>query len=126
MKNIHLIVLLVVIFSVIFYFYSSRSDEEIMIEYADSFVTTDGFVTVVDLSGVEVDGSTLITLEREDGGFVIVAVPSMGVNLCVAEDVVDPLTLNVGDYVFVRGEVDNFERIVPCWDSSHYFRVIVD
>jgi hypothetical protein len=56
-----------------------------------------------------------------------VAVPSMGINVCpAAEDIADPFTLTTGDYVLVRGEVDDFERIVPCGDSSHYLRVVVD
>jgi hypothetical protein len=51
----------------------------------------------------------------------------MGINVCpAAEDIADPFTLTTGDYVLVRGEVDDFERIVPCGDSSHYLRVVVD
>jgi hypothetical protein len=63
MNKLYIIAIVIIIFSVAFYFYASRPDEEIMIEYADSFVTTDGFVTEVDLDGVAADGPALITLE---------------------------------------------------------------
>lgn len=111
-------IVLVVLVAVSAYFYFSPEAE------VDTFATAEGTVSEVNLEGVAFDGPALVTIEDEDGKEHVIAVPSMGINLCAAvEDIDDVFALSVGDKVSVRGEVDEEGRIVPCADSSHYLRV---
>lgn len=82
----------------------------------------EGEVSAINLEGVMVDAPALVTISTEDGEKVI-AVPSMGRNLCVAKELADVYALKVGDVVSVKGEVDEEGRIVPCMDESHFMRV---
>lgn len=86
--------------------------------------TVAGTVTAVNLDQVTFDGPALVTIQTEAGDTEVIAVPSMGLPLCAAYgDIADVYTLEVGSTVAVAGERDEEDRIVPCDDASHYFRV---
>ncbi len=91
----------------------------------DEKPTVTGIVTNVDLSPVAYDGPALLTVQADSGESKIIAVPSMGRNLCQAKDsIADPSLVAVGDTVSVLGEVDSEGQIVPCVDASHYLKVV--
>lgn len=93
-------------------------------------LTLEGVITDVNLDGLALDGPALITFTTEVGESHVIAIPSMGIQLCAAPDeIMSPSIAAVGDRVAVRGALNvEDETIVPCSDASHYFRVtgIVD
>lgn len=99
-----------------------RSDSgEVFVETVDEEVS--GTITEIDNSQIAADGPTEITLES-DSETVIVAVPSMGINLCAAADnIIDISSLEVGDVLDVRGRLDMEGRIVPCESELHYLEL---
>lgn len=111
MKKIIWFILIVFIAVGAYYFFVGKASGAI-----------EGTVTSINLEGVMVDAPALVTITTDEGDKVI-AVPSMGRNLCVAKELADVYTLKVGDSVSVKGEADEEGRIVPCMDASHYLRV---
>ncbi|MEX0673064.1 MAG: hypothetical protein WDZ82_00320 [Candidatus Paceibacterota bacterium] len=86
-----------------------------------------GTIVSVDTDQVAADGPAFVTVLQEDETEVVVAVPSMGINLCPAqENIADVFELEAGDEVEVRGRVDSgFEgAIVPCESADHYLRIV--
>lgn len=83
-----------------------------------------GTVVSVNTDAVALDGPSLITIKDESGADVVVAVPSMGINLCLAKDAIaDVYTIKAGDVAEARGTVDEEGRIVPCESSDHYLKI---
>jgi hypothetical protein len=83
-----------------------------------------GTVTNVDASSVPVDGPTYITVKADDGSETVVAVPSMGRNLCAAQaNLTLTETLKVGDRVEVRGSAGADDMVIPCESEDHYIRL---
>lgn len=83
-----------------------------------------GTVVSVNTEQVAVDGPALVTVQTEDGE-VVVAVPSMGINLCAARDnIADVYELSSGDEVAVLGSVGENDMIIPCESADHYLRVV--
>lgn len=98
--------------------------EEIDLEAGET-VQYEGVVTEVDASQAVVDGPFLISLEIAGDTMRTIAVPSMGINLCAAQDsIVDIAELSAGDEIEVRGKVDEENRIVPCDEDEHYLRLV--
>lgn len=82
-----------------------------------------GFVTEIDTSQIAADGPALVVVDVPRNGEQTIALPSMGVNLCKAQQqVVSVHDVEVGDFVEVNGRVDAEGRIVPCESSDHYLR----
>lgn len=91
-----------------------KDQQEVLVE-----ATVEGTVTNVDRSQLMLDGPTLLTVATDEGLSETVAVPSMGIKLCVAnESIADTAELAVGDVVMVRGERDEEGRIVPCAEEG--------
>ncbi|HEU0085372.1 MAG TPA: hypothetical protein VFQ59_00205 [Candidatus Paceibacterota bacterium] len=83
-----------------------------------------GTVLSVNNDEVILDGPSVITIRAEDGSEALIAIPSMGINLCSAkENIASPYDLKEGDVVEVRGEVGYENAIVPCQSTLHYLRV---
>lgn len=83
-----------------------------------------GTITSVDTTAAMVDGPVLVTIKTSAGASRIIAVPSMGFNMCVAkETIADPFALKAGTKVSVRGSVTEEGYILPCEDASHYLKV---
>ncbi len=84
-----------------------------------------GTVTAVDRDQLMVDGPTIITMVTTEGSSEVVAVPSMGINLCEAADnIADVAQLAVGDTVTVSGSREEGGVIVPCTESEDRLMVI--
>lgn len=82
-------------------------------------VTVTGVVMEVDRSQLMLDGPTVVTVMTAEGQNELVAVPSMGINLCEAvENLADVSELAVGDTVTVVGSRDDNSHIVPCAGAS--------
>lgn len=83
-----------------------------------------GTILTIDTSKVPVDGPVLLTLSTEKKGEVVVVVPSMGINLCVARPHMENVfTMKKGDKVEARGSVTEV-GIIPCEGTEHYLRVV--
>jgi hypothetical protein len=105
------------------FFLPKTEVEENNIEIAQEEIV-EGIILNIDLEGAVIDGPALVTVSTDGDGEKVVAVPSMGINLCAAApNIVDVYTLSVGDIVSARGLIDEEGRIVPCNDESHYLRV---
>ncbi len=83
-----------------------------------------GTVTEVNFEQVAADGPSLISFTVSGGSETrVVAVPSMGLPQCVAAaTIADPFQLAPGDFIEVRGLVDEQNYIVPCASTEHYLR----
>ncbi len=87
-------------------------------------VTLSGVVTEVDREQMMVDGPGLVTIKTQEGALHTIALPSFGRNTCVVQDTItDVYAVEVGDSVRVRGEKGVDDLVIPCMDSSHYFKV---
>lgn len=124
MKKIIWIVLIVIVAVAVYYYVLPKPEpESVQEEVVTESVEVSGVVSEVDTDAVALDGPALVTIQADGDVEHVVAVPSMGINLCAAvEDIADVYTLMVGEQVSVRGELDEEGRIVPCVDSSHYLR----
>lgn len=109
------------------YFLVSKPDTEEPVVNTDEqdmgeTVFLEGTVMSINTDDVALDGPSLITVNTTEGERVV-AVPSMGINLCAAkDDIADVFTISLGDTVSVSGEPDEEGRVVPCVDASHYLR----
>lgn len=128
MKKIIWLVVVLVLAALVYSIWMSKPEEGVeMEEVTQTEVaeaeTIEGSVVSINTDGVALDGPALVTVSTESGERVV-AVPSMGINLCAArEQIADVYTLEVGEKVSVRGELDEEGRIVPCVDAAHYLRV---
>ncbi len=85
---------------------------------------TDGIVQTVDLTGAALDAPALITFKTDGNSVYIIAVPTMGLPLCVASSsVADVFDIVPGDKVSIRGMTDAEGRIVPCESETHQLKV---
>jgi hypothetical protein len=83
-----------------------------------------GTVVLVDTSQVPVDGPALVRVRAHNGNEFVVAVPSMGINLCPAQpNIADVSVIRTGSTIEVRGEASSENRIVPCESPDHYLRI---
>lgn len=86
-----------------------------------------GTVSAINGDQMAFDGPGLITLQKEDGTEAVIAVPSMGINLCAARaNMTDFATFTIGDVVEVRGAVETDGTLTPCASSDHYLRVVAE
>jgi|GEM_PF-1549863 len=86
--------------------------------------TARGTVAEVDREAIAYDGPAYVMINLEEGGTATIAVPSMGLNLCAAqENILDVYTLEEGARVEVRGTVGEEGHIVPCQSADHYLRL---
>ncbi|MEX0931838.1 MAG: hypothetical protein WDZ88_03760 [Candidatus Paceibacterota bacterium] len=126
MKKIVIISLLaVVVIGGLFFFLREPASEpnETENETIGSTKTAEGKVTNVNLDAVAFDGPAVVVIQTKGNERVRIAVPSMGIRLCEAyESIASPFDIEVGDYVFVRGEVSEENEVVPCISSEHYLR----
>lgn len=91
---------------------------------ASDEASVEGRVTLVDLEGMAVDGPGKITVATADGSVKVIAIPSMGINLCAAKDDIASVSeVTAGDTVSARGAIGPDGEIVPCEKSTHYFRI---
>lgn len=94
--------------------------EETEIEEREE-VTVSGIVSAINLDSIAFDGPALVTLQTEGEQTEIIAIPSMGLQLCpAASAIADVYMLEGGDAISVRGERDEEGRIVPCESAEHY------
>lgn len=105
-----------------------QSLEQLMdqpVEQASGMIAVSGSVTEVNLDQIAFDGPSLVTLVADDGQSYTIAIPSFGINMCVASDqIVDVQTLSSGDRIEAQGELDSEGYIVPCGDTAHYLRAL--
>ena len=88
------------------------------------FVTKTGTVTNVDSTEVMLDGPTIITAIEASGEEFIVAIPSMGIQSCVAKDsIADAYNIAAGDIIEVSGTPDEEGKVVPCADDDDFLTV---
>lgn len=86
---------------------------------------TRGTIASIITDQVAYDGPTLIAVREESGAQAVIAVYSMGFNLCAAKDnIVDVSTLAVGDMVEAGGAISTDGLIIPCESAGHYLRVV--
>lgn len=86
--------------------------------------TASGTVTAVDSSQVAVDGPYVVEIETDEGTAQRIEVPSMGINLCAAqENIASVSDIETGDTVSVRGTMSAEGAIVPCEGTDHYLRI---
>jgi hypothetical protein len=113
-------IIIIIIVVIAGYFLITGDGEE-----SAPLTTAEGTVTNVNLEEVTSDGPALVTIQTEAGETAVIAVPSMGLPLCVAfGEIADVYLLAEGDEVAVAGELDEEGRIVPCADTAHYLRVV--
>jgi hypothetical protein len=87
----------------------------------------EGEVVSVDTTGVPADGPALITVLLDGGMEAVVAVPSMGINLCPAQaNIEDYTAFEAGDMVEARGMLQTDGTVVPCESDDHYLRLVMD
>lgn len=125
-----LVVVALVIIGIVFWVSTSspdvtpRTEEELNIFEEGNDVTVRGVVSAVDREQMMVDGPGLITVVTDADAQHVIAVPSMGRNLCAAGDrVTDAYEIEPGDLVEVRGTIGVDMMIIPCEKSGHYLRV---
>jgi hypothetical protein len=83
-----------------------------------------GEVISVNTDGVAADGPSLVTIKKSDGSEAVIAIRSMGINLCPAqENIADPYKLKVGDRVSAKGQVGEDGVIAPCESSEDYLKI---
>ncbi len=140
-KTIAAVVVLVVLGAAAYFFFTSREVANAPQENPEAVATPDeeaeeeedsgeertvrGTVVSVNSEQVPVDGPTLVTIEIENGEEAIIAIPSMGINLCAAQEhIADLAALAEGDTVEVRGQVGVDSMIIPCDSAEHYLRVV--
>lgn len=83
-----------------------------------------GIVTEIDTSGALLDGPVLIEFQTVAGDTDEIALPSMGMALCDAQNyIANPYNVTIDDQIVVRGERDTEGRIVPCISEAHYMQV---
>jgi hypothetical protein len=128
-----LVLLIIAIFGYIFF--SGRNETRVPVtnETADQVDQTNtdqndqeisGSVVSINVDQVPVDGPSLITIRTESGAQTVVAIPSMGINLCAAQaNIMNIGELKVGDEVQARGQVGVNGTIIPCESSDHFLRV---
>ena len=90
-------------------------------------VMASGVVLSVDREAIAYDGPAYVTIDATDGSRVVVAVPSMGLNLCAAhEAILDVYTLTPGVKVEVRGALGEDGYVTPCQSAEHYLRITTE
>ncbi len=86
--------------------------------------TVRGTITEIDTDGIMLDGPYVINIAAENGARTRIEIPSMGINLCPAQDAIAGIdTLAVGQTIEVRGYASG-SALVPCERADHYLRVI--
>ncbi len=90
-----------------------------------SDVSLVGTVTEVNFESVAADGPSLISFTVSGGNETrVVAVPSMGLPQCAAAALIaDPFQIAPGDFIEVRGTIDERSQIVPCTSPEHYMNI---
>lgn len=90
-----------------------------------SNIKVTGEVTEIDLEQAMVDGPYILVVREDDGGEVVVSVPSMGFQMCAAKDsIVHPSEIKVGQRVEVNGALAANGGVIPCEATTHYLRTI--
>lgn len=101
--------------------------EQVPVENTGSDSEASGTVTSINTEQIVYDGPSLITIRTEDGMERIIAIRSMGINLCAAQpQMADVGTLQTGDRIEVRGYAEADGIIVPCESADHYLRVVTE
>ncbi|MEZ4195244.1 MAG: hypothetical protein R3B53_02490 [Candidatus Paceibacterota bacterium] len=119
-KQIILVLVLIALIGGYVVFSNTQTDVK---DWGTPLVTEEAVVTgtvvEVDRSQLMLDGPTLVTIVTDEEQSEVVAVPSMGINLCEAvENISDVSQLAVGDVVAVTGSRDENDFIVPCADAT--------
>lgn len=84
-----------------------------------------GTVVSVNTDQVPVDGPALVTIREESGTQAVIAIRSMGINLCPAQaNIANPYELKSGDKVEARGQIGEESMIIPCESDAHYLRTV--
>lgn len=126
-KTVIYIVLAVVILIGGYFLFNSYIYREKQADYvAGQTVERSGRVLSVDTDQVAFDGPALVTLEGDEGELSTIALPSMGLPLCLAfqnNNIGDVYLLKSGDMIEVRGTVGEDGSIVPCESGEHYLRM---
>ncbi len=92
-----------------------------------SNIMVSGEVVEVDLQQAMVDGPYLLVVRQDDGNETVIAVPSMGLQLCAAKDsITHPSEIEEGDRVEVRGALATGGNVIPCESAEHYLRVVTE
>lgn len=131
MKIIHVLLVVGVIVALIAaffalnnYIYNEKQADEGVNNAVGMNVEFEAVVDTVDLSQISVDGPALINFMSPVGEMHTIAIPSMGLSLCAAHEQIDTVhKIEVGDAIAVRGALNEEGHIVPCEDTSHYFRI---
>ena len=98
-------------------------------EVSTDIVTRSGIITQINLDQAALDGPYMVTIQAVSGEFSTIAVPSMGLPLCVAyknNTITDVYALKLGQQIEVRGTLGENDSIVPCASADHYLRVVSD
>lgn len=80
-----------------------------------------GKILSVDMTQAMVDGPVIANLQPANGDPVVLALPSMGRNLCVAKDNIEEV--RAGDSVEVYGAMNEDGSVTPCMSEGHFLRV---
>ena len=84
-----------------------------------------GTIVSVNTDQIPADGPALVSVRQEDGNQVVIAIRSMGINLCPAQaNIADVYTLKSGDMIEAQGQIGEDAMIIPCESSAHYLKVI--
>lgn len=108
----------------VFYMDREKVSEDFIGDEQTTVAEIKGEVISVDLSQMMLDGPAVIKGISENSEEFEVAIPSMGLPLCVAVDnIADVSMVAVGDKIEVLGNKNEQGQIIPCDDKNHYFNV---
>lgn len=99
--------------------------QEVPVDTMTGVAVVRGTVVEVDKDQIAVDEPYRFVVESADGTRSIIAVPSMGLQLCAAYTagtLKDVNTISVGNEIEVAGSVGEGGVIIPCDSKAHYIR----
>lgn len=99
--------------------------EQVPVQNTGSDNEVEGVIMSINTEQIAFDGPALITVRAEDGSERVIAIRSMGINLCMARpNMADVSTLRVGNKIEARGYAEADGIVVPCESADHYLRVV--
>ena len=83
-----------------------------------------GVVSAIDLGAMAYDGPGRIVVLSEEGNYVVVAVPSMGLPFCAAApNMASVGIIAIGDRIAAAGTLNPSGAIVPCESADDYLAI---
>lgn len=120
MKQIILIIGILIVITMAYFFINNKTE----VDQNPVTINVSGEIVDVTLDQIAFDGPALIKVLSLEGSLVTIAVPSMGIQSCVAkENITEVEKAAVGDKVTVSGYLNKDGNVVPCDDEAHYLHI---